>query len=132
MKVILMFCCLLFSIVALADAITLTIDNQSKVNFVVTFKGQDTTIDPDITKQIIFAGKSVMTVLKKSPESIIQTPVGTFLLNPNQQRISISVAPPSLGSSPRLIVRGCPFCEPTDTTYIKDGAATVKIYLEEH
>jgi len=132
MKIILTFCCLLLSTIAMADSITLTIDNQSTVDFVVNFKGQDTTITPDINKKTILAGKQVKTVLTKKSGSVIPTPVGAFLLNPNQQRIGISVAPSSLGEDPRLIVTGCPFCEPTGTTYIKKGQASVKIYLERH
>lgn len=131
MKTLLTLCCLMIFTATMAESIELTIDNQSKITFdTITFKGQDTTIDPDITQKGLPSGKKLVTTLTKDPKSITPTPIGTFLLNPNQQRLGISIASPSMGSDPRLIVTNCPFCEPTGTTDIKDGKASVTIYLE--
>ncbi len=125
MKTLLTFCCLVLSTAAMAKSVELTIDNQSIVDFKVQYKGRDTTIDPKI--DIINKGKTVTTTMT---EIYGNYPTGTFLLNPNQQRVGISVAPPSIGQDGRLIVTGCPFCEPTGTSYIKDYKAKVAIKLE--
>lgn len=121
MRILLAFCCLFLSITTMASSVELTIYNASSVDFDVFYKGRDTKIDPPIGD--IDSGKTVTTTLTKKDGY----PVVTFLLNPDDQRIGITVAPDA-----RLIVTSCPFCKPTETTCIKDGKAAVTINLERN
>lgn len=106
------------------NPVYLTIDNQSNTEFQVTYKGQDTTIDPEVTV-IGAAGQpgSKVTITMTQLKQIAAGPVGTFLLNPYHERIGISVL-----DGEQVIVTGCRYCIPPDReNFSEHGEATVTI-----
>lgn len=134
MKILLAFCCLILSAAVMAEQkVDLTIVNQSKVAFEVTFKGQDTNINPEILKTGIPAAdekgeKTVIATLTRPAG--FSPPVGTLLLNPRIERIGITIADNEL----TVTGNSCALCTPkawAPPTPIKDGKTSVIIKLKE-